>query len=41
MSGIDEVRIAFGQIVEHWGYPDLLGLLDQLGAAPWSQAVKQ
>ena len=41
MSGIDEVRIAFGQIVEHWGYPDLLGLLDQLGAAPWSQAAKQ
>jgi predicted ester cyclase len=32
MSGIDEVRLAFGQIVEHWGMLDLLDLLRQLGA---------
>lgn len=31
MSGIEEVRIAYGKIVERWGYPDLLGLLEQLG----------
>ena len=31
---MDIVRIADGQIVEHWGLVDQLGLLRQLGAAP-------
>lgn len=31
---MDIVRIADGQIVEHWGLVDQLGLLTQLGAAP-------
>ncbi len=40
MSGIDEVRIAFGQIVEHWGYPDLMSLMAQLRAGE-SQPAEQ
>ena len=31
---MDIVRIADGQIVEHWGLVDQLGLLRQLGAVP-------
>lgn len=31
---MDIVRIADGQIVEHWGLVDQLGLLTQLGAVP-------
>lgn len=31
---MDIVRIAGGQIVEHWGVVDQLGLLRQLGAVP-------
>ena len=27
-------RVANGKIVEHWGIPDLLGLMGQLGAGP-------
>ncbi len=32
-------RLAGGQIVEHWGDADNLGLLQQLGAIPTSQAA--
>jgi steroid delta-isomerase-like uncharacterized protein len=28
--GLDIYRIADGQVVEHWGYPDALGLMGQL-----------
>lgn len=31
---IDVVRVAGGRFAEHWGGPDLLDLLRQLGAAP-------
>lgn len=33
---MDFGRIVDGRLVEHWGQPDLLGLLQQLGAAPES-----
>lgn len=32
--GIDIMRIGAGQMVEHWGQYDWLGLLQQLGALP-------
>lgn len=28
--GLDIYRIADGQVVEHWGYPDVMGLMGQL-----------
>jgi predicted ester cyclase len=31
---MDILRIADGQLVEHWGLVDQLGLLTQLGAFP-------
>jgi predicted ester cyclase len=34
MAGMDLVRLAGGRIVERWGQEDMLGLLQQLGAAP-------
>jgi predicted ester cyclase len=34
VSGISIYRIANGQIVEHWGEMDFLGLLQQLGMMP-------
>lgn len=40
MTGTDEVRIAFGQVVERWGYPDLMSLLEQLGTEE-TQPAKQ
>ena len=33
-SSIGIFRVATGKIVEHWGYPDLASLLQQIGAAP-------
>lgn len=30
----DVLRIVDGKVVEHWGVPDRLGLLVQLGAKP-------
>lgn len=33
-SSLGFFRVADGKIVEHWGVPDLLGLLTQLGAIP-------
>jgi predicted ester cyclase len=29
-SGLDIYRIAYGRVVEHWGYPDVAGLMAQL-----------
>ena len=34
VTGISVYRIANGQIVEHWGEMDFLGLLQQLGMIP-------
>ena len=34
MSGITIFRIANGKLVEGWNNPDLLGMLQQLGAVP-------
>ena len=34
VSGISMYRIANGQIVEHWGEMDTLGLMQQLGMIP-------
>jgi predicted ester cyclase len=36
---MDIGRIVEGKLVEHWGQPDLLGLLQQLGAAPVSMGA--
>ena len=33
IAALDLVRIENGQLVEHWGGPDLFSLLQQLGAA--------
>lgn len=34
VGGIDIFRIAEGQIVEHWGQTDIMGMMQQLGAMP-------
>jgi steroid delta-isomerase-like uncharacterized protein len=34
VTGIDIVRFAQGQVVEHWGNQDDLGMLQQLGVVP-------
>src|SRR6266849_2137329 len=34
VTGISIYRVANGQIVEHWGEMDFLGVLQQLGLAP-------
>ncbi len=34
MRGIAILRIADGRIVENWGMPDMLGLMQQLGVVP-------
>jgi steroid delta-isomerase-like uncharacterized protein len=34
LTGMSLVRVADGQIVEHWGEQDMLGLLQQLGIVP-------
>jgi steroid delta-isomerase-like uncharacterized protein len=34
ISGIDIIRFANGQVVEHWGNSDDLGLMQQLGVIP-------
>jgi predicted ester cyclase len=34
ISGMSIVRLAEGQLVEHWGEQDLLGLMQQLGPMP-------
>ena len=36
---MDVVRVADGQIVEHWGVVDRLGLLQQLGVIPQPEAA--
>jgi predicted ester cyclase len=33
ITGINIVRVDNGVIAESWSYPDLLGLMQQLGAA--------
>ena len=33
-AGIDIVRVRAGQVVEHWGVTDTLGMMQQLGALP-------
>ena len=37
MSGITIFRVANGKLVEGWNRPDLLGLMQQLGAIPAPQ----
>jgi steroid delta-isomerase-like uncharacterized protein len=39
LTGINILRIANGQIVEHWGNSDDLGFLQQLGVIPLPQAA--
>ena len=39
LTGINILRIANGQIVEHWGNSDDLGFLQQLGVIPMPQAA--
>ena len=34
IDGIDIYRVAGGQVIEHWGYPDVVGLIQQLGGPP-------
>jgi predicted ester cyclase len=34
IDGIDIIRIRDGQLTEHWTIPDMLGLMQQLGALP-------
>ena len=34
VSGLDMLRIVNGKVVEHWGYEDDMGLMQQLGAMP-------
>jgi steroid delta-isomerase-like uncharacterized protein len=34
VTGMDFMRFRHGQIVEHWGEMDMLGLLQQLGVIP-------
>ena len=36
---IDIVRVANGQIVEHWNIVDQMGLMQQLGVIPMPQAA--
>ena len=38
MTEMTMVRIVDGKIIEHWAQPDMLGLLQQLGVIPVSQA---
>jgi steroid delta-isomerase-like uncharacterized protein len=35
--GMDIVRVADGEIIEHWGEFDAMGLLRQLGIVPWRE----
>jgi predicted ester cyclase len=39
LRGVNIFRIADGKIVERWGCLDQLGLLQQLGLAPWPPAA--
>jgi steroid delta-isomerase-like uncharacterized protein len=34
MNGIDILRFENGMVVEHWGYSDQMGLMQQIGAMP-------
>jgi len=34
IEGIDIYRVSGGQVVEHWGYPDMGQLIQQLGPPP-------
>lgn len=34
IEGIDIYRVAGGQVIEHWGYPDVVALVQQLGGPP-------
>lgn len=34
IGGIDILRFESGKVVEHWGYTDQMGLMQQLGVAP-------
>lgn len=34
IEGIDLYRVAGGQVIEHWGYPDVVRLVEQLGGPP-------
>lgn len=31
VEGIDVYRVVGGRVIEHWGYPDVIGLVAQLG----------
>lgn len=34
IEGIDVYRVVDGKVVEHWGYPDVLALMNQVGGLP-------
>jgi steroid delta-isomerase-like uncharacterized protein len=34
VEGIDIYRVVDGRVIEHWGYPDVIALMQQLGGPP-------
>ncbi len=34
VGGIDIIRVAGGQLVEHWGLTDNMAMMQQLGSVP-------
>ena len=41
IEGIDFFRLEHGRVIEHWGWLDVIGLMQQLGVAPHLQVALQ